>query len=52
MEKDVQKLAIYENVVTIIAIVIIWLFTGSPWSLLLLLNMNNLKYENLWKQKK
>ncbi len=46
MEKEFIKIAIYENIATIVAIVIIWLCTGSAWSLLLLLNMNNVKIKN------
>ncbi|MEN5308762.1 hypothetical protein ABE425_14695 [Chryseobacterium cucumeris] len=43
MDKEIVRMAIYENIVTIIAIVIIWLCTDSAWSLLLLINMNNVK---------
>lgn len=43
MEKHFYQLAIYENIITVIAIVIIWIWTDSAWSLLLLLNMNNVK---------
>jgi hypothetical protein len=42
MDKEIVRMAMYENLATIAAIVIIWLCTGSAWSLLLLLNMNSI----------
>lgn len=35
--------ATLENIATIAAVVVIWCFTGSAWSLLLLMNLNTAK---------
>jgi len=35
-----------QNIIIIIAVVVIWMYTGSPWSLLMLLFLMNREKEN------